>query len=356
MEDQQTGSGGLTETIPAAASDDETETEAAEAAAAATEKAEDSPVDSETMVAKPSKPARRRRLLGNRRTRAAAKPKPSAEPATAEAAIESGAASDTAEAAKAEDDTVEAAASASETDSAEAGAAEAETDSAAAGEADADTDSAESSEAETDTDSAESGEAETDPDSDESAESEAKEPAKGVRRRKLNRRRLAVAAAAVMSLLFIGSAAFAGASVQPYLADRATVAVKLKVAQTAAHAITTLWTYTPEDMDKLADRAATYLSGDFGAQYRKFVDQIVAPNKQAQVTNNTEVTGVAVESLDRDNAVAIVYTNTVTTSPLTKNIPSTKYFSYRLILRRDQDRWLVTRMTTITTLDFTPRL
>ncbi|MCV6962811.1 mammalian cell entry protein [Mycobacterium intermedium] len=233
---------------------------------------------------------------------------------------------------------------AEETDTVETGA----DDPAEAGEGE--TETAET-ETDTDTDAAEAGEV------GEAAEaSEATTSEKQVRRRRLGGKRLAVAAAIVMSLLFVGSAAFAGASVQPYLADKATVAIKLKVARTAANAITTLWTYTPENMDSLADRAANYLSGDFGAQYRKFVDSIVAPNKQAKVTNSTEVTGVAVESLNRDDAVAIVYTNTTTTSPLTKNIPSLKYLSYRLIMRRDHDRWLVTRMTTITSLDLTPRL
>ncbi|MBY0443064.1 MAG: mammalian cell entry protein [Mycobacteriaceae bacterium] len=164
----------------------------------------------------------------------------------------------------------------------------------------------------------------------------------------------ALVAVAVAAL--IGAAAFAGAAVQPYLADRASVATKLKVARTAANAITALWTYTPNDMDNLADRAATYLSGDFAAQYRKFVDAIVAPNKQAKITNTTEVTGVAVESLDGSNAVAMVYTNTTSTSPLTKNIPALKYLSYRLFMKRDSGRWRVERMTTITSLDLTPHL
>jgi Mce-associated membrane protein len=168
-------------------------------------------------------------------------------------------------------------------------------------------------------------------------------------------KRIAIAVA-IAAVLFVGSAAFAGATMQPYLSDRAVVATKLKVARTAANAITTLWTYTPENMDTLADRAATYLSGDFAAQYRKFVDSIVAPNKQAKVTNSTEVTGAAVESLEGPNAVAIVYTNTTSTSPLTKNVPSLKYLSYRLIMKRDNGRWLVTRMTTITSLDLTPHL
>lgn len=175
------------------------------------------------------------------------------------------------------------------------------------------------------------------------------------RRKLLAGKRLAIAIA-VAAMLFVGSAAFAGAAVQPYLSDRATAETKLKVARTAANAITALWTYTPENMDGLADRAAAYLSGDFEAQYRKFVDAIVGPNKQAKVTNSTEVVGAAVESLDDPNAIVIVYTNTTSTSPLTKNIPSLKYLSYRLFMKRAGGHWLVTRMTTITSLDLTPQV
>ncbi|OBF60005.1 mammalian cell entry protein [Mycobacterium sp. 852002-50816_SCH5313054-b] len=188
---------------------------------------------------------------------------------------------------------------------------------------------------------------------DEEAATDAKE--KQPRRKILAGKRLAIAIA-LAAALFVGSAAFAGAAVQPYLADRATAATKLKVARTAANAITTLWTYTPENMDGLADRAAAYLSGDFAAQYRKFVDAIVGPNKQAKVTNSTEVVGAAVESLDDPNAVVIVYTNTTSTSPLTKNIPSLKYLSYRLFMKRTNGHWQVTRMTTITSLDLTPQV
>ena len=192
------------------------------------------------------------------------------------------------------------------------------------------------------------------PDGDAAAALEDAEDA-AMRTRRPAGKRIAIAVA-IAAVLFVGSAAFAGATMQPYLSDRAVVATKLKVARTAANAITTLWTYTPENMDTLADRAATYLSGDFAAQYRKFVDAIVAPNKQAKITNRTEVTGAAVESLEGPNAVAIVYTNTTSTSPLTKNVPSLKYLSYRLIMKRDNGRWLVTRMTTITSLDLTPQL
>ena len=156
--------------------------------------------------------------------------------------------------------------------------------------------------------------------------------------------------------LFVAAGAFAGAAVQPYLADRAAVATKLDIARTAADAITTLWTYTPEDMDKLPDRSAKYLSGDFEDQYRKYVDAIVPTNRQAKVTNKTEVVGTAVESLQGSEATAIVYTNTTSTSPLSKNIPAMKYLSYRLQLKRQHGDWLVTKMTTVTSLDLTPQM
>ncbi|MCI4673864.1 Mce protein [Mycolicibacterium litorale] len=163
-------------------------------------------------------------------------------------------------------------------------------------------------------------------------------------------------AAGSSAAVFVAAGAVAGATVQPYLMDRAVVATKLDIARTAADAITTLWTYTPEDMDTLPDRSAKFLSGDFQDQYRKYVDAIVPTNRQAKVTNNTQVVGTAVETLQGSQATAIVYTNTTSTSPLTKNIPAMKYLSYRLQLKRDGGRWLVTKMTTVTSLDLTPQM
>ncbi len=163
---------------------------------------------------------------------------------------------------------------------------------------------------------------------------------------------IAVGAAA----LFVVAGAFGGAMVQPYLADRALVATKLQVAQTSADAITTLWTYNPENIESLPDRAARYLSNDFANQYRQLIDSLVPTNKQAQVTNNTEVMGTAVETISRDEATAIVYTNTVSTSPVTKNVPSLRYMSYRLTLQRSGGDWLITQMPALTQLDLSPQL
>jgi Mce-associated membrane protein len=168
-------------------------------------------------------------------------------------------------------------------------------------------------------------------------------------------KRLAIAAVAA-GVVFVGAAAFAGAMLQPYLADRALVHTKLDIARTAANAITTLWTYTPDNMDTLPDRSAGYLGGDFANEYRKYIDAIVPTNKQAQVTNTTQVMGTAVETVTPTEATALVYTNSVATSPGTKNIPSLRYLSYRLTMQRHDAKWLITRMSTVTSFDLTPQL
>ncbi|PQD98982.1 mammalian cell entry protein [Mycobacterium sp. EPG1] len=172
--------------------------------------------------------------------------------------------------------------------------------------------------------------------------------------------RRALIATAVASVVFVGSAGFAAAMAQPYLSERALVRTKLNIARTATDAITTLWTYTPDDMVTLADRASVFLYGDFADEYRRYIDAIVEPNKQAQVTNTTQVMGAAVESVSPpgipNEATAIVYTNSVATSPVTKNIPSLRYLSYRLTMKRDGSDWRITRMSTITSFDLTPQL
>ncbi|KUI37032.1 hypothetical protein [Mycobacterium sp. GA-2829] len=163
-------------------------------------------------------------------------------------------------------------------------------------------------------------------------------------------------AAAVASVVFVGASAFAAAMLQPYLADRAAVATKVNIARTATEAITTLWSYTPEDMATLPDRSSRYLSGEFASEYRRYIDAIVSTNEQAKVTNTTQVMGTAVENLTPTEATALVYTNSVSTSPVSKNVPSLRYLSYRLTMERDGSDWLITGMNAVTKLDLTPQL
>lgn len=169
-------------------------------------------------------------------------------------------------------------------------------------------------------------------------------------------RRLAAVGATVAAALLVGSAAFAGAVAHGYLTDRAETATKLRIVETAVEAINTLWNYTPESMETLGDRASKYLSGDLAADYRRFIDAIVTVNKQAKVTDDTEIVGAAVESLRGDEASVIIYTNTTASSELTKAMPALKYQSHALAMRRDHGRWLITKMPTITSFSLTPQL
>jgi Mce-associated membrane protein len=199
---------------------------------------------------------------------------------------------------------------------------------------------------------------ETDSEADSAAQGETPEPVVLVPHRPAPKGLLV--ATALASVVFVGASAFAAAMAQPYIAARALVQTKLEIARTATDAITTLWTYTPEDMATLADRASAYLDGGFADEYRRYIDAIVEPNKQAQVTNTTQVMGAAVESVSPQSipteATALVYTNSVATSPVTKNIPALRYLSYRLTMQRDDGEWRITRMSTITSFDLTPQL
>jgi Mce-associated membrane protein len=177
------------------------------------------------------------------------------------------------------------------------------------------------------------------------------EPAKPKGPRPVGRRMvIAVAAAAT---LFVAAGAFGGAMLQPYLADRAVADTKLDIARTATVAITTLFTYTPDDMDGLSARSAKYLGGELKDAYAKQVDALVATNKQNQIHRNAQVVGAAVESLSGPNATAMVYANVTYTSAATKDVPKIFLVSYRLTMQRKGSHWLITSMPWITSKDLT---
>jgi Mce-associated membrane protein len=160
-------------------------------------------------------------------------------------------------------------------------------------------------------------------------------------------------AVAVAATLFVAAGAFGGAMLQPYLADRAVANTKLEIARTATAAITTLFTYTPEDMDKLPARSAKYLGGDLRDSYAKQVDALAATNKQNQIHRSAQVVGAAVESLNGPTATAMVYANVTYTSAATKDVPKMFLVSYRLTMQRKGSDWLITNMPWITSKDLT---
>jgi Mce-associated membrane protein len=187
----------------------------------------------------------------------------------------------------------------------------------------------------------------------ETAEPEPSEEADGeVKERKPVGRRLTVAVAAAAAI-FVAAGAFGGAMLEPYIADRAATSTKIEIAKTAKDAITTLFTYTPDDMEKLPDRAARYLGGDLKESYAKQVDLLAATNKQSQIHRSAEVVGAAVESFKGDDATAMVYANISYTSAQTKDIPRIFLVAYRLTMQRKGGEWLITNMPWITSKDLT---
>ena len=86
------------------------------------------------------------------------------------------------------------------------------------------------------------------------------------------------------------------------------------------------------------------------------VDAIQPTNKRAKVTNSTAGGGRRRRVAQRQEATAIVFTNTTSTTPLSKNIPSIRVPVVSTELKQDRGNWLVTKMTTITSLDLTPKL
>ena len=165
-------------------------------------------------------------------------------------------------------------------------------------------------------------------------------------------RRMAIAAA-VAAALFVAAGAFGGAMLQPYLADRAAAHTKMNIARTAAAAITTLFTNTPDDMDQLSARSAKYLGGDLRDAYAKQVDALAATNKQNQIKRSAQVVGAAVESLKGSNATAMVYANVTYNSAATKDVPKIFLVSYRLTMQRKGSDWVITNMPWITSKDLT---
>jgi Mce-associated membrane protein len=190
---------------------------------------------------------------------------------------------------------------------------------------------------------------------DDGAESEDSETAddevKAVERKPVGRR-LAVVVA-VAAALFVAAGAFGGAMLQPYLADRATAATKIQVARTATDAVNTMFTYTPTDVEQLSARSAKYLGGDFRDAYTKQVDALAPANKQSQIHRSAQVVGAAIESLNGDNAIAMVYVNISYTSAQTKDLPRIYLIAYRLTMERKRGDWLITSMPWVTSKDLT---
>ena len=170
----------------------------------------------------------------------------------------------------------------------------------------------------------------------ESTESAGEEPILVPHRPAGKRLKIAAAAAAV---LFVAGGAFLGAMAQPVIANRASVRDE------AGHR-----PHRPE----CDHHAVVVHPGEHGLacrplgplSHRRFRVRSTAssstrsspPTSRLRSRTPPSVLGTAVESVTPSEATAIVYTNSVATSPVSKNIPSLRYLSYRLEMKRDRRR------------------
>ncbi|MFG1796904.1 h domain protein [Nocardia sp. NPDC049149] len=119
-----------------------------------------------------------------------------------------------------------------------------------------------------------------------------------------------------------------------------------KDAVTAAdRAVSAMFSYDFQTVDKELPKAADALSPKFRDDYLKLITQAIAPGakeKQLSVKATTQAGGVI--SADKSHADVLLFLNQVTTS---KDSPqgTTTGSRVRATLQKDGDRWLVDQIT-----------
>jgi Mce-associated membrane protein len=102
-----------------------------------------------------------------------------------------------------------------------------------------------------------------------------------------------------------------------------------------------LLSYTPASVATMADTVDPLLTGDFKAEYRELLEETIVPQAQQQrITNDTEVVGVAVESLGTDEASVLVFVDQQTTKRAEPE-PQRSESAVQVGLRKVQEQWLI---------------
>jgi Mce-associated membrane protein len=114
-----------------------------------------------------------------------------------------------------------------------------------------------------------------------------------------------------------------------------------EVQERAKTIVPVLLSYTPATVATKADTADPLLTGDFKAEYRKLLEETVAPTAQEeQISTAAQVVGAAVETLTADEASLLVFVDQRVTKPAIRQPELTKS-AVHVGLRLVQDEWLV---------------
>jgi Mce-associated membrane protein len=153
----------------------------------------------------------------------------------------------------------------------------------------------------------------------------------------------------LLTVALLGSAGLAAGVY--FLEYRPAKQVDDEVAQTVLEAakqgMEALLSYSPESFERDFATAKEHLTGDFLSYYTNFTEQIVTPAvKQKQVKTSAAVVRSAVEKLEPDKAVVLVFVNQVTTS---KENPDGAFqaSSVKVGLEKIDGRWLISEFTPV---------
>lgn len=147
--------------------------------------------------------------------------------------------------------------------------------------------------------------------------------------------------ALVVALIVATSGMAAGVYYLQFRPDQQKDAAVAAAAKTAAEEGTiAVLSYSPESLTEDIAKAKSYLTGGFLDYYTHFTDQVfAAAAQQQQVTTNARVVRAAVEELQPESAVVLLFVDKVSTS---KNSPvEMKPTTVRATMKNVNGSWLI---------------
>lgn len=119
-------------------------------------------------------------------------------------------------------------------------------------------------------------------------------------------------------------------------------AARAESLQAARDTVTVMLTYEPAKIDEQLAQARDLLTGPFRDTYTAMTNDIVIPGaKQKGITAVASVPGAAIESVDKNRAVTMLYVNQKVS--VGGQMPTDNLSTVRVTLDKVGDRWLVSQ-------------
>jgi Mce-associated membrane protein len=123
---------------------------------------------------------------------------------------------------------------------------------------------------------------------------------------------------------------------------RQTDAARTESVQAARDTVTVMLTYDPAKIDQQLAEARELLTGPFRDTYITMTNDIVIPGaKQQGITAVASVPGAAIESVDKNRAVTMLYVNQKVS--IGGQMPTDNLSTVKVTLDKVGDRWLVSQ-------------